>query len=217
MDQEDEEIYDPGEKTLALDIREKTHVSSKNDRGILPELAAYKYSEEIKSKADEIYRKMTYKVCRGNVRIKKLFYCVYCAHLELGINTDPMKIGSDFGLDESAVQKTYSLFGALQTGYQPPTINMKPSDYLKDYCEAMGLSTEIQQDMIEWSKTILNKDPSLLQESPKTVSTGIFKYYLYSIGIQPDPAEMTRITQRSVVTTDNIFRKISEIDNRSDL
>src|SRR5438105_6674616 len=62
------------------------HVVTKVNRTILNDLAQYLLPDDIKNTADVIYNKMTYRVRRGKIRFQMLFFCVYCAYLELKRN-----------------------------------------------------------------------------------------------------------------------------------
>jgi transcription initiation factor TFIIIB Brf1 subunit/transcription initiation factor TFIIB len=143
-----------------------------------------------------------------------LFYCVYNAHLELGRNVNPFHLGSQFGLTPGEVQKCDSIFSPLQTGYKPPYTPTSPLRYLNDYCRDMGLSDETTHEIISASLIILHKDPSLNQESPQTVAAGLLRYFSLTNGITSDDPQMIfKVTGRSNVTIDGIYRRIATIDN----
>ena len=109
---------------------------------ILPDLENYPYDDEIKNKADTIFSSMKYQVRRGKIRNQLLFYCVYCAHLELDRHVNPIILGTQFNLNQGSIQKCESLFSPLQTGYRPPNKNVSPLGYLPDYCKAMDNLSE---------------------------------------------------------------------------
>ena len=214
-------VDDYEEKTLCSSYKDGGgngggHVSVSSDRSIIPELNVYdKLDSEIKNQADVIYNLMYKSTRRGKVRKQLLFYCCYCAYLELHRNIDPIYLGKQFGLTSGDVQRCDSLFSEIKTGYKlrVPTYT-SPLVYIPGYCEQLGLSEEAAQDAVELGKSILNKDVTLLQESPQTVSAGLFHYFNVMNGIKSDdPAISSRITGRSNATIDAMFKRISRIDN----
>ena len=190
------------------------HVVSKTERSILGDLKQYDIADEIKNMADVIYNKMIPQTRRNKVRRQLLFYCTYCAHLELGRDVNPSVLGKIFDLDTGDVQKCYSLFAPLQTGYTPPASTSSPLRYLPDYCSRMGLTAEAVADLITMSKRILNKDRTLLQETPQTVAAGLLRYWIEINGVVIDDSQKLRdITGRSLVTIDTMFKRIANVDN----
>ena len=203
-----------GEQHFCGGYGEWGHVVNHTNRTILPDLKPYPFPIDIKNQADVIYNKMRYQVRRGKVRHQMLFFCVYYAHIELGIDADAVQLGAQFGLTQGEVQRCDSLFSPLQTGYKPPSIKISPLGYLPGYCENMNLSQDAVIDIKNMAANILKKDPSLFQENPQTVAAGILRYYTITNGITTDdPQKITRVTGRSTVTIDGMFRRISTIDN----
>lgn len=203
-----------GEQRFCGGYGEWAHVVNHTERSILPDLKQYAFPDDIKNQADVIYNKMRYQVRRGKIRYQMLFFCVYCANLELGRDVNPIQLGSQFGLTQGEVQRCDSLFSPLQTGYKPPSTNASPLCYLPDYCRDMNLSQEAIDDIMKMAATVLRKDPTLYQENPQTVAAGLLRYYTITNGIiTNDPQKITRVTSRSNVTIDGMFRRISAIDN----
>lgn len=191
-----------------------SHVIVNNERSILLDLKPYAFTDDIKNQADIIYNKMYHRVRRGKIRFQMLFFCVYCAHLELGRDVNPLELGSKFGLTPGEIQRCDSLFSPLQTGYRPPPTNTTPLRYIPEYCEKLGLSSETTADVIRMAKTLLQKDPSLLQDHPVSIAAGTVKYYTVIHGINiEDPQLLSQITSRSFVTIDQIYKRIAIIDN----
>lgn len=195
----------------------RNHLFSQTQHSILPYLndPKYAFSDVVKNRANSIYNKMRYQVRRKKTLRQLLFYCVYNSYLELGIDINPIELGKHFDLTQSEVQKTDSMFSPLQTGYRPPSTIITPSGYLPGYCEALKLSQDCTDAVLQLAKEIMDKDPSLHQENPQTVAAGILRYFTIMNGIQcDDPQRLAVITSRSNVTIDNIYRRISAVDNR---
>ena len=92
--------------------------------------------------------------------------------------------------------------------------NASPLNYLPDYCSSLGLSQDAVDNIRMQAASIIRKDPSLLQESPQTVAAGLLKYYFVTNGIATDdPQRVAKVTGRSNVTIDGMYRRIASIDN----
>lgn len=203
-----------GENKFCNGYSDWGHVITRSEHTILPDLERYPFTDDIKNQADVIYNKMTYRVRRGKIRFQLLFYCVYYAYIELGRDVNPIQLGRIFDLTPGEVQRCDSIFSPLQTGYRPPSITTSPLGYLSGYCKEMKLSEEAIKEIKHLAINILNKDRDLYQESPQTVAAGILRYYTYTNGIiTDDPQEITKVTDRSTVTIDTMFRRISAADN----
>lgn len=212
------EVYDPYNNTMGEKyLYSKTDSygqTSKVTRSIADDLKPYAFPDDIKAQADAIYNKMIYRVRRGKIRIQMLYFCVYNAHIELGRDVNTSQLGAIFGLTPGEVQKTDSLFSELQTGYKAPSSNISPLKYLPDYCREMQMSEDVIPDVLEACKSILEKDKSLKQENPQTVAAGFLRYYTMTRGIvSDDNKKIIKVTHRSTVTIDNMYKKIAMIDN----
>jgi hypothetical protein len=208
------DLYENDEQKFYNGYGEWGHVINHTERTIIPDLKSYMFPDDIKNQADTIYNKMRYQVRRGKIRNQMLFFCVYNAHIELGRDVNPIQLGAQFGLNQGEVQRCDSLFSPLQTGYRPPSKNTSPLGYLPDYCQNMDLSQEAIDEMMKMSVNILHKEPALYQENPQTVAAGLLRYFTVTNGvITDDPQKITRVTNRSTVTIDGMFRRISAIDN----
>ena len=206
------------DKSLCMKISDgaTNYVITSSERSIRSEIEKYGFSDEIINQADAIYNLMKKSTHRGKIRQQLKFYCVYCAHIELGIIVNPIHLGEIFELQQGDVQKCDALFSPLQTGYKPrkPTFT-SPLDYLPSYCQKLNLSVDAINDLSNLANSIINKDPSLLQESPHTVSAGIFCYYIVTNGVTAeDPQFISRITGRSAPTIDLMCKRIAKIDNQ---
>lgn len=188
--------------------------ASAKTRSILTDLRNHTIPDDIKNQADVIYNKMRYQLRRKKVRDQLLFYCVYCAHLELGRDVDPVRLGLMFGLTSGEIQRCDSLFSPLQTGYRPPETTTTPLGYLPSYCNSLNLAEEAIDEIMRLAKSILEKDSSLFQEHPQTVASGLLRYYLITNGIETDNlATVPSVTGRSSATMDTMYKRIAAIDN----
>lgn len=189
------------------------HVVGHQKRSILPDLSGHSFPDDIKNQADTIYQQMRPRVRKGKARDQLLFFCVYYAHIELDVDVDPNLLGERFGLKPGEVQRCHSIFSPLQTGYHPPLKDLTPLNLLPDYMKKLNMSEDaIYQAKVQLQE-IVNKNRSLSQEHPRTVASGFLKYYIDINGIEVNQQELSRITNRSPATIDNMYNRISMIDN----
>lgn len=199
------------------------HVIIKREHSIIPDLAQYKFPDNIKERADIIFNSMNYQVHRKKLRTQMLFYCVYCAYreefnknpcYENGMTgVDPFRLGARFGLTSGEVSKCNSIFSPLQTGYRPPPSYKTPMEYLLEFHANLKLSEDSADEIISLADGILKKNKGLFQENPQTVAAGLIKYFTVINGIIVNDDILTNATGRSKATIDAMYRKISTIDN----
>ena len=138
IESDDNFLHTMPNKKLFSGYSDWSHVIINNEKSILADLKKYEFSNDIKNKADVIYSKMKYQVRRGKIRFQMLFFCVYCAHLELNVEVNPIHLGSLFGLTKGEVQRCDSIFSPLQTGYKPPPKITSPLGYLPNFSEILS-------------------------------------------------------------------------------
>jgi transcription initiation factor TFIIIB Brf1 subunit/transcription initiation factor TFIIB len=191
-------------------------IKKSSEHSILEDLSSYPLPDEIKKKADMIFGSMKYNVHRGKIRQQLLFYCVYCAHLELRMTVQPFILGELFNLKRGDVQKCNSIFSAFKTGYNPPAFKTNPKRYIPIFSRSMDLSDEATQDALILADRILKIKPSLIESNSQTVAAGVLRYYMKINGINTsDTQKIATVTGKSRVTIDNMARHIETLDNDS--
>ena len=192
----------------------KNDKSKKSRENFAEELNQYGLSEDIVNRALIIFSKMKDKIHRNKRRIQLRFFCVYNAYKELGIEVEPFTLGRKFGIKPGDVRKSDSIFSESQTGYQQVEYTTTPINFLPDAARTIGLSEESIKELIIDSQRILDKESTLYQDTPQTVTAGLLQYFLNNNGIRlEDPDLMIKAVNRSSVTTDNMCKRIAEIDN----
>lgn len=198
-----------------IEIVQSDHdYSKKIVRSILNDLTEYdQFSEDIKIRANAIYLKMKRTTKRAKQRKLLLFFCVYSAYKELQINVNPSDLGLIFQLSSGELQKTESMFSHLQTGYKPVCNCRNIYDYISDYCIKIGME-ECIPDVIQLSKSIIDKNKDLTQVSCQPAAAGMIKYYMTINGIElTNKNALSEAADRSDTTVETIYRKICLIDN----
>ena len=190
------------------------HVFVNSEHSIINDLRSYQIPDDIKNKADWIYSKMIPRTRRKKIRKQLVFYCIYCACLELGIDVNPMQLGKQFGLTQGEVQRCGSLFSKLQTGYAPPVVYSTPLNYIPGFCENLGLAEDAIEEIARIYSVVISADQGLSQENPQTVASGLLKYYIITNGISlKDSNAISVATNRSSVTIDAMYKRIAIADN----
>ncbi len=202
-------------REVVVDVVQGDHnVSNKCTKSISNDLHDYKFSDDIKIRANYIYSNMNSSTRRAHKRKLLLFFCVYSAYKELSIKVNPSDLGKIFDLTDGEMKKTQSMFSFLQTGYKPVCRTISIYDYVPDFCYKLGLE-QYTDDIILLYENVITKDKELLQQVRQTLSAGFLKYFLIINGIElNDKNELSRVTQRSDTTIDTMYKKICEIDNR---
>jgi transcription initiation factor TFIIIB Brf1 subunit/transcription initiation factor TFIIB len=193
----------------------KSYVASKNgDKSMWKEMEYLDIPETIKQKADEIYVILSHMTKRGNRKKQLLFFCLYNAYIEMRQPQDPKSIAKMIGLTQSEITKAFTTYADYQTGYKPRQITITPFDLIPKYCKELNLTKEIQEEILNFAKNILNKDPSLYQTFPQKVAAGIIKYYLSIGGIEINRSQYSQIIDLSEVTINTMYKRIASIDNK---
>ncbi len=198
-----------------LDTVNECNYSNKADKTILNDLSKYPiFSDDIKLRANSIYKQMNQNTKRAKTRKLLLFFCVYNAYKELGIDVTPADLGEIFGLNSGHLQKSQSLFSHIQTGYKSVSHSLDVSHYIKDYCSKIGMDDYID-DILQLSVNIMAKDKYLSHSSAIPVAAaGMIKYYMFITGIElEDKTLLAKVSRRSETTIELMFKKISIIHN----
>jgi transcription initiation factor TFIIIB Brf1 subunit/transcription initiation factor TFIIB len=88
-----------------------------------------------------------------------------------------------------------------------------PIHYLPDYCTKLGFSDATKEMVYELAKNIMEKDKSLMEESPQKISAGIIQFFMVMNGIQFKKKEFAKMFGFSEVTINNIFKRIVAVDS----
>lgn len=189
--------------------------TSKIQRSILPDLAKYSYSDEIKNKADWIYNRMNNKIYRKKRRSMVLFFCVFNACRELGINADKDEMAGVFGLTPYEATKCInSIFTPGQTNYSPKKTVVLPTSFMESYATMLDFSDETRKDFMKTCVGIIMKDVGILGEHPQAVAAAMLHYYCETRGIIfSDPKKLVEITKRSMPVILRLSERIAMVDN----
>lgn len=182
-------------------------------KNLASDLKGLDFPDEIKKTANQIFMTMNCPTKRSKKRKLLLFFCIYSAYMELGIPQIPNIIAKKVNISPSEVSKAMALFSESQTGYHPPYMLITPIHYLPDYCLKLGFSEETKEMVYELAKNIMEKDKTLMEESPQKISAGIIQFFMVMNGIQFKKKEFAKMFGFSEVTINNIFKRIVAVDS----
>ena len=230
-------MYDPNnidEVEFGNDYSSKSnHLSATKTKTIVPQLIKFGVPENIANCADKILNKLKGQIRRGKKYTMLLYFCTHSAYLEqiyeqtelikkgliddykgYVIGFEPIKLGENFGLTKNELQKCFSLFSPLQTGYKPPSSYISLFIHIPNYCKCINLSNKSIIGVIDLANYILSKDPTLYHESPRSTAAGIVHYYTFINDITIcNVEEFSKLVHYSYSTIENISKKIALLDN----
>lgn len=191
------------------------HGSARQERSIMPDMEKIPLPDDVKRRADAIFRSLNVGTRRGRRRLQLVFFCLYNSHRELDVRVDPHALGKRMGLSSGDITRACSMFSEYQTGYRPVISVTSPTDLLPQYCREVGLSEEALGDVVDLTQDVLTKDPDLRHRSPHTVAAGILRYYMFINGINTvSMSKYTRITDLSEATINAMFKRVSTAHNK---
>jgi transcription initiation factor TFIIIB Brf1 subunit/transcription initiation factor TFIIB len=187
--------------------------SQEKYRNLVSDLKPLDFPDEIKKSANQIFMSMNCPTKRSKKRRLLLFFCIYSAYMEIGMPQIPNTIAKKVRISPSEVSKAMSLFSESQTGYHPPNLLITPLHYLPDYCSKLGFTDSTKEMVYEMAKNIMEKDQSLIEESPQKISAGIIQFFMVLNGVQFKKKEFAKMFGFSEVTINNIYKRIVSIDS----
>lgn len=154
-------------------------------KSILDDLHRYGIPDNIAREANSIYVDRMFRVTtsrRGKRHVRLLYYCTYCAYIELNIYVDELDLADRFQLDYASAQQAITEFDVSQTGYSPPPGRYTGLDPIPNYCRKMGFSEETAVCIINASRPVLQKSQLLSDNDIKGLAVALIYYYYLSHG-----------------------------------
>jgi transcription initiation factor TFIIIB Brf1 subunit/transcription initiation factor TFIIB len=212
LHQFDQKFLDENKETsVDFDTTNFKILTQEKIRSLVTDLKTLDFPDEIKHQANGVFHKMNCPTKRSKKRKLLVFYCIYCAYLELQNPQVPTAIARKIPIEQSEIPKAMALFSEIQTGYRPPDIKITPTHYLKDYCSQLGFTDQTTEMVVNLTNLIMLKDLALKEESPQKLSAGILQCFMIMNGIQFKKKEFAKMFGFSEVTINNIFKKILNI------
>lgn len=101
--------------------------STRSKRELRRELANYNLDDRVVERANDIYYQLSTSrnseaptvIIRANNRQLLIFYCIYHAYLELGVEVEPYTLAAELGFEPSVVKRAFKCFTSPVYGYRP--------------------------------------------------------------------------------------------------
>lgn len=131
--------------------------------------------DEIKQKADEIYKKLNSHEKKKHKCIEIAFPCLYNAHKELNVVVDPFTLASMMKISKKIVPKLLNNF-VSNSGYKPVIKVISPISFIKTYTEILNI--DYVEDIEKFCIEICEKNKELCEQYPQKISASIIQYYM---------------------------------------
>ena len=177
------------------------HYGKSSEKSIMTDLSDFDLTDDIKIKADEIFRSMKIPTRRGRRRRKVVFYCVFQAYKETGLPKDPKELALKMGIDPNEISKAFSMCSETETGYRPEPRKSTPLEFIPIYYPFTGLTDDGMSKVRALTREILEKDSDLSDQFPQTVAAAILIYYMNINGVQYDKTFAQKVGKSDVTLT----------------
>lgn len=169
--------------------------------------------ECVRNKANEIYMRMKTGVHRKKRLQLLIFKCLYQAYINLKIPVDQKDLISKVGIDKNSIQAALSMYSESQTEVPTPCVKKTPNYYIKIYCPKLEISDEMIRDICSFSDSLIQRHPSIMEQSPSNMAAAIIKYYCEGHSLILDKETIITKIMITSATLDNYYRIVSSLDN----
>lgn len=161
-------------------------------RDLSHDLAPLQLSEEVKKEAENIYALLKCPIRKREKRKQMLYYIISNAHYVLGRPFLPNKLAELLDMDRKDIPGATHMFGRNRDGYRAPIINFSPLHYLPLLCEYFNFDDNFLKGLTELAEELLNKKPSLKENTPQNMAAGILYFYAKINGYTGDKMEFAK-------------------------
>jgi len=172
-------------------------------------LATLELDEEIKVKANEIFKVLITKTPKIKKKKHSIFFCLYEACKELGIKKDSHILADIIGMPKDDIQGSLTTFSTTQTGYKSKIVKITATDLIPDYCNRIQFVVEQANEAKDIAEIVFKNNPELKEEMPRKMVAGILKYYMEINGITIDKNQFSQLMGFSEATLNTLSKKIS--------
>ena len=171
-------------------------------------------SDEVKQKADDIYKSLN-SVSKKKHKCKEIaFSCLYNAHKELGIVVDPFILAASMKIMRKSVPKSLNNFVAT-SGYKPVIKVIHPISFIRPYTEILNI--DYVEDIERFCEEICKNNTVLCEQFPQKISASIIQYYMEIHKIPINKHQFARHVNLNEATITNTIKEIRIIHKPTDL
>lgn len=181
---------------------------------LMNQFEQYSFSDQIKNKACEISNTLNVKNMREDSLKQFHFYCIWRAHVSMGIHTVPAILGASMGLSRDQVSKAISRFSKIP-GQPFYDSFVKPIDIIPQFCQRLEMTHDAIEAMQSAFDRLLKKEPRLNNYKADTLIVAFMVYHLNVNGYQVDVAGLSEKFEVKTATVKSIWKEISDADNKT--
>lgn len=185
-----------------------------NNKDIVKDLAKCEIDEEIKHKANEIFKDLSLKIPKIKKKKQSIFFCLYEACKQLNIKKDSHILAGLVGMPVGDIQTALTAFSTTQTGYDTIITNTTAIDLIPDYCNRIKLSETQIAEVKDIANAVFKNNIELKEEAPRKMVAGILRYYMDINGITMDKSKFSKEMGFSEATLNMLYKKISNADTK---
>lgn len=188
-------------------------------RSIFSDVENLNFSENIVSKANELYTKVTNgKIFRGNSRKAIVFACIFHAYKLTGKPQSHDKLVRIFNLTHQTGLKGLkhvSLYAPIDSEIR--TTYITPVNLIEEIMDQFSASKNHKQEVIKLYNSIKNKRSRLNRSRPQSIAAGLVYYWFCKEEKGIDIKEFTKKVELSELTIVKIAREIANVLGTEDI
>lgn len=195
--------------------KKKTRAKGKS---IMKDMVSINIPDDIKQRADNIYRSMNTGVHRKGNRSCLVYYCILNAYKEADCVVDPYDLTRLMGVSPKVHARAKKLFPTYLTGYIPPQVDALPRDYITIVGSKLSFSSEAMEMVENLFNELEEIDNTVAVKKPRDFIIGLFWYFIDIYNVVFDGKSMTlqkytEILQCNSTSVNSMKRKIVEMYN----
>lgn len=187
---------------------------AKREKTIMTDLQDHDFPEDIKIKANSIFRKLKLEIKRKAQRKQVVFFCLYEAYYLIGSAVDPAYLRDKLGMAPGEETRAFKTCSQLETGYHARCSMITPIDLLPFYCSQLGIHQDSLDAIKEIGIDILSKSSELKETTPQIIAGGLIVYYSRTNGLDISINTIAQIVHFSEAIIKKNYELIQKIHNQ---
>lgn len=185
-----------------------------SSKSILKDIKNYPISEEIKIRAENIYKEITSEGLRTNSKIRLIAYCIYQSGLQLGNLVTTSEISSMTGLTEHYVIKSIKYYSSpANTAYKGEENYLNIVELIEFHGKKQGLTEQSIQLILEEYNSLISISPEISSKPPATLVAALIYIFKRMSGIPIEPEIFLETFGLNMTTISTLGDKIFSIQN----
>jgi hypothetical protein len=187
-----------------------------SSKSILPDMLKIELPEEIKSKAEEVYKSMGSPVRKDTERKRMVFCCVLFAYAELDIIHSPRRLVDIIGINLADFPRCINKYSMSKVNYHPPQRFYSVTDYIIFLGKNLNVDSNLIKFMTRCSAVMESRE-AVMDKPPDVLAAGIILYIVRTFdpdnydGMLKNINNYVFCSAKSLTEAEN---KAREIDNR---